>query len=211
LGNWYDSESAQVPLANQKNATFITPVLSKSKTYFVSVANGLGCEGSRTPVLAEITQFESAEIHTNGDLLISNYAEGNQWYFDTALIAGETKQSVKADKSGIYKVLISTNGCNTSADYHFVIAALEHPGDQSIAVFPNPVKTEASITIPAALKNITGLRIINMAGVSMNVIPLEPSTETRTKVIDMSNYPTGVYILQGIGAMGKIELKVIKQ
>ena len=43
--NWYEDLTAQTPIEGQHSATFETPSLKKSKTYFVSIVNSLGCEG----------------------------------------------------------------------------------------------------------------------------------------------------------------------
>ncbi|HMR56813.1 MAG TPA: gliding motility-associated C-terminal domain-containing protein, partial [Cyclobacteriaceae bacterium] len=50
---WYTVPTGGTALAGQTNSTFITPVLSTSTTYYVSVHDGT-CEGSRSPVLATI-------------------------------------------------------------------------------------------------------------------------------------------------------------
>ena len=50
---WYTVPTGGTALAGQTNSTFITPVLSTSTTYYVSIHDGT-CEGSRSPVLATI-------------------------------------------------------------------------------------------------------------------------------------------------------------
>lgn len=209
--NWYESLSDELPMENQKDSILTTPFLLKSRTYYVSVANDLGCEGMRMPVLAEIVQFSAAVIQQNGDSLVSNYATGNQWYFDDTMIVGATKQSVNIQSSGLYRVKVDVDGCNTSADYQLVITGAEKSSDLSIIAFPNPVVDEIVIEIPSSLRDVKSLRILNVQGKTMSDISLEPISGNRAIKIDMKHYPAGVYIIQAIGAKGKMEMKVVKQ
>lgn len=52
---WYDAadEGNQVGTGN----SFITPVLTESKTYYVTCLNAQGCQGNRTPVYATVKPF----------------------------------------------------------------------------------------------------------------------------------------------------------
>ena len=52
--NWYDAINALEPVVGNGTATFTTPLLIKTKTYYVSSVNSLGCEGLRTPVVATV-------------------------------------------------------------------------------------------------------------------------------------------------------------
>jgi hypothetical protein len=42
--NWYDSATATEPIAGENGASFITPVLELSRSFFVTAVNNLGCE-----------------------------------------------------------------------------------------------------------------------------------------------------------------------
>jgi hypothetical protein len=49
---WYESETATSVLA--EGVEFTTPILTASKTYYVSALSGTGCESGRVPVLVEV-------------------------------------------------------------------------------------------------------------------------------------------------------------
>ncbi len=51
---WYTVASGGTPIAGQTNASFVTPSISATTTYYVSIDNGT-CESSRTPVVATIS------------------------------------------------------------------------------------------------------------------------------------------------------------
>ncbi|MFC2125343.1 T9SS type A sorting domain-containing protein [Bacteroidota bacterium] len=53
--NWYESMDAVDPIADQHDASFVTPVLTDTTTYYVSAVNALDCESAiRVTVTAEI-------------------------------------------------------------------------------------------------------------------------------------------------------------
>jgi hypothetical protein len=52
---WYLTEDATDAIAGETGSTLVTPSLNKTKTYFVSAVNSLGCEGGRMAVTATVT------------------------------------------------------------------------------------------------------------------------------------------------------------
>lgn len=52
---WYLTEDAAEPIEGETASSFTTPVLTKTKTYFVAAVNSLGCEGAKKAVTAQIT------------------------------------------------------------------------------------------------------------------------------------------------------------
>jgi hypothetical protein len=209
--NWYESKSSTEPIANQHDSSFTTPPLATSTTYYVAVANALGCEGLRSAVSAEIVQFEDIQIIESGDSLKSTYTNGNQWYFNHELIFQATQQSLKPDQSGTYSVETTIDGCVTSTDHVLVITATERPAVNNLSVFPNPVSEQLTITIPDPFKNIREVMMINSFGQVVKRIVLQPMDEMAGGIVDMTGYPAGIYILQAVIASGVVEVKVVKQ
>lgn len=208
--NWYESASG-LPLEGEHASVFTTPFLSKSKTYYVSIAGALGCEGARVPVQAEVVYFDDASIRPTGDSLVSNFAEGNQWYFMGKAIPGATGQSIKPAQAGVYTVAATINGCVTSADHEFVITSAQQAESQNITVFPNPVQKGFSITVPHAFAGVEAMRLINGFGQVIATINLKSGSGVRTGYFDMTHFPSGVYVLQTVGAAHVAEVKLIKE
>ncbi|HEY9044961.1 MAG TPA: T9SS type A sorting domain-containing protein, partial [Ohtaekwangia sp.] len=206
---WYESGTATAAIGSAQGASYTTPALTQSKTYYVSAVSALGCEGTRKPVVAEIVTLEEAVIMENGDSLISNYATGNQWYFNNAIIANATTQSVKIEHtSGIYRVDVTYNGCTTSAERELIVAGIEH-GEASVTLYPNPVVKELHVEVPGNL-NVTAFRLLNVSGQQVGTLELQQSSGKRLGIFDMRNYPAGVYILQSTDAASVIETKIVK-
>ena len=89
---WYESQAATEAIAGQQTETLITPLLTTSKTYYVSIVNSSGCEGAQTPVTATVIQYNDVAITEVAGVLTSNYSQGNQWYLNGKVIAGATSQ-----------------------------------------------------------------------------------------------------------------------
>lgn len=207
---WYESLTATTPVASAQNATYTTPVINQSKTYYVSAVSAMGCEGTRQPVLAEIVTLQHATITEHGDSLSSNYTSGNQWYFNGAAIANGNTQSIKLQNhSGIYRVDVSVDGCTTSAERELIVAGIEH-GAATVSLYPNPVVKELHIEVPGHYTNVTAVRLMNAAGQEVGTLELQQESGKRTGILDMKNYPAGVYILQSTDAATTIEAKIMK-
>ncbi len=71
---WYDASDATAPIDGESGTTFLTPNLTKTKTFYVSVVNALGCEGARTAVEATITYPYDVAGVTNAQVCAGNAA-----------------------------------------------------------------------------------------------------------------------------------------
>ncbi len=209
--NWYDSEDAAISIADQHSDSLVTGVLSKSKTYYVSIINELGCEGARKSVLAEIVQVDEVQIYLdkNANQLVSNYEVNNQWFFNSEMIPQANGQKISPDQSGHYGVEVTVGGCQTTASYEFILTGAEKYKEAYVAVFPNPVVNQLTITIPDSFQYVAEIILINSAG--QTVRKLEKIEQNgHVFYFDMGNLPTGIYVLRILGSNGVHDQKVIK-
>jgi len=193
--NWYDSQEATTSIDGQHEAQFITPTLIKTKTYFVSVANSLGCEGGRAPVVAQVVNYDDAVITLDGKKMISNYETGNQWYLDGDLLTNATGKALEVQKSGLYTLEVTINGCTTSANEIMVVTGVEKPvySDQ-LQVYPNP--TDGIVEIVVDSRNKVRVNLISPLGVTLESKELSESNGRMRAQFDMSKNSSGVYIIQ---------------
>ena len=63
---WYEDKEGTNPIANITTSDFVTPALKKSKTYYVSAVNELGCEGDRVAVRADVIYTDPVTIEQVG-------------------------------------------------------------------------------------------------------------------------------------------------
>jgi hypothetical protein len=211
--NWYDSESAQLPITNQHSAVFVTPYLYKSATYFASIVSAQGCEGPKKSVLADVVATPQVSIARAGDFLESNYAEGNQWYFNQEIMNGATSEFIKPRQSGIYGLTVSIKGCAASSEYVMEVALvtdIETTEGNDISVFPNPVLENVYIKIPQNNAVIREVRLINIQGQHLKSFSITNFHGNYEGQFSMREYPSGLYFIEVVGDKSVTKIKVLK-
>lgn len=231
--NWYESESSQLPL-NEHTGLLETPVLDKSKTYYAAIQNSLGCEGVRKPVKATIEHLTPATITPSGESLISNYRDFNRWYYQDETSPFSTNDFISPEKTGRYRLEVTVDGCQTSAQYEFTksnpiiastntvnntattqgeetITTLEEEVPLAIQLSPNPTSGEILLELRGAVDDIREIRLISSIGQLFWSNKLDADSLLRPVKLQLHSYPAGVYIMQIIGDHQVFERKIIKQ
>ncbi|MEO7990173.1 MAG: T9SS type A sorting domain-containing protein [Chryseolinea sp.] len=207
---WYDDMTSETILFSGKDYT--TPVISKSRTYYVSATSTSGCISERKPVLATVVQFEDVIITESEDgVLHSSYSEGNKWFFNGVEMTDEVSSIMVPEKSGTYTVEVSTQGCSTSSDYVFVITAIENQNlAQGISVYPNPVVDKVYIDVERKT-DVSKITLHSNMGTVVAEGAWIKEGSNRKGIVDMSSLPTGVYILRLFTSDRILSLKVYKR
>ncbi|MEP7263833.1 MAG: gliding motility-associated C-terminal domain-containing protein [Bacteroidota bacterium] len=86
--------------------------------YTVSITTADGCSSVSTPVQVNIITLQQMISATgalsfcegNSVTLQSIFSQGNQWYFNGAILPGENTQELAATDSGYYQVAVNQNG-----------------------------------------------------------------------------------------------------
>ena len=138
---------------------------------------------------------ETPVVDSNGLVLTSSAATGNQWYKDGELIPGATGQEYIVEQNGWYWTIVTIDGCSSAESNHIYILVTgteQHNGpDCSIYPIPNNGRFDISITSPASstctleIYNILGARIYQLNDINLN--------GTFKKTIDLRPIPDGVY------------------
>ena len=212
LYRWYDSSTATVALAESAQNEFVTPVLDKTKTFYVSVVNALGCEGERVAAVAQIINFDDAAITEGDNTLSSNFTSGNQWFKDGVAIAGATSQTFKPEETGLYKVEVTIGACTTSAERVFTVTGLEDEAFEGLMIaYPNPVKDELLLEVKEGI--FAGSpRIVDLMGREVGTIKLKEEGAVSRGKFDFKGQASGIYLLQLSDRNGKlINKRIVKQ
>jgi hypothetical protein len=204
---WYDAENAVTALSVQNSPSFITPVLSAPKTFYVSLVNANGCEGTRKPVSAIIEKPVQATISIDGQKLVSNYSAGNQWYLDGIAIAGATGQTFEVQKSGIYSLKVTVGNCSTSAEREFAVTDLEGKSGEAVTMFPNPVAQD--LVISTRQSGPISVSVINSLGI--RVQQEEFSNGEGSNMLSVRNLATGLYYVYVSDGRNLYKKKIIKK
>jgi hypothetical protein len=79
----------------------------------------------------------------------------------------------------------------------------------SISIFPNPAQNQASITCNLSPQSQPMLSILNLDGMKISEMELNPYQHQF--IIDVSKFPSGVYILELLSSDGVIGKKLVKE
>ena len=149
------------------------------------------CSSPRVPVVAQTPS--PAVITRKSNLLSSNYASGNQWYFNDVAIEGSTNQTDTLHAPGNYKVVVSDSvGCQLeSAEYTYT------PGnDIGFSVSPNPNHGQFTLQFYLTKTDNANFRVIDINGQLIYEEKNPNFNGSYYKTIHIGAVSQGMYVLQ---------------
>ena len=144
--------------------------------------------------------------------IVSNSTAGNQWYYGSTLIPGETGQTLFPQYSGWYYDIVSINGCSspTSNHVYFIVEGTNNKAfTGKVVIYPNPGTGKFTLQIQTLQLERFDLTILNGLGLPIyqqNEIQVNDILE---KVIDLRPVPEGVYWVELKNDHQKIIKKII--
>ena len=204
---WYETAQGGSPIPGVTGATFMTPALQKSRTYFVSAVNSNQCEGERKPVEATVTLLDPVLITEEAGVLSSNYAAGNQWLLDGVPIQGATSNTYRPVITGKYGVIATASGCTTSSEIFFLVTGLETSSTDHVSVYPNPVIEKVRVTVQS--ENEVQVRIVNLLGILIHQKKLEGG-KIKEGQFDMQSHADGLYLVLVQDGLRTYQTRLIK-
>jgi len=138
-------------------------------------------------------------ITQQDSLLVSNFATGNQWFYEGVAIAGANGQNYNPAKSGNYQLKVAlTSGCTVVSDpIHFAVTA-KHPdgSDIGLSVFPVPASSKINVLFKSPTNNNLTLTLVNNAGQIVYAQRQTVSAGAFSSTMDISKQIMGTYILR---------------
>jgi hypothetical protein len=197
---WFDKESGGELLFT--GPAFETPVSAKSKTYYVvAMNNESGCYSTPSPATTEVINFTEPEITATGSTLSSNFADGNQWYFEGAAIHGATGQSLSVTEPGLYELMVQFHGCSLSASYNF------ESGPAGLQVYPNPTIDE--FTLSGIDETILQVELATPLGQQLSII--YKKGQKFDGQVNLRSLQDGLYLLIVTKAEQKYSYRIFKR
>ena len=174
-----------------------------SDVYSVTVTNANGCSATSAPMDVIINSNPiPPTIQQFDDSLKSSATKGNQWYFNSSILPGDTDQYYLALQSGIYMVERTNGyGCSSfSAPFNFTyiinVGIAESADNNSFSIYPNPATNELTFnTTSRPCCATAAVSIMNILGETLLSRSLSLG-EGRGEAIDISQLPAGMYFLQ---------------
>ena len=210
---WYNVPTGGTALATTNS--FTTPSISTSTTYYVEATNGT-CTSTRTAVVATVNAVAVPTGNANqtfcaGEtvgLLAITTGTNIVWYNaaangsvvpnNTPLVSGTTyfaTQNNGTCESPTRLAVTATLGACLGTD-EFVF--------KQIKLYPNPVTDLLTISNTDVMSSVM---VVDMLG---RILSTKNVNDTETK-IDLSNYPTGTYLVQVVVDSAVKTFKVIKR
>ena len=216
---WYFEEEDELPLAESSVGEYLTDPIDQSHTFFVAIANQLGCEGERVAVEASITNLDKPLISLDSlehgvYTLTSSYDNGNQWLKDGEIIEGATLNSYIMTEPGFYSVLVAQEGCTVISDvydYQDIITGIDDLGEEElITVYPNPFTSTIEVNLAAAKLNPRKLeiRVFDMSG---KIVYYDKKLNNEINLIDLQRLDNGIYLINVYDGSKSIQRKIVKE
>jgi len=182
---------------------------NSSGTYADIIPNACGCDSTITIDLTVISIDTSVTL--NESVLTANQLDANyQWLICNTgfTINGAIDQSYTPIVNGLYAVRIKKNGCiATSSCFSMLVTKLnEYKLENSISLYPNPVKDKLTIDLNKTY-NVIEVEIDDIAGKRV----LFKSFKNHSRIyINMENFNEGIYFLQLKADIVKTAFKILK-
>ncbi len=207
---WYSSIDATDILAT--GATYTTPELSQSRTYYASIRSDGGCHGSKVAVVATIISFEDVVIRQVGDTLISSYDSGNQWYHDGVKIDSETGNKIVPSEPGVYRVVVQLSKyCSSSAEVEVedIVTGDLDELTLGITAAPNPADDFILITTDNLFDD--NVYVVNAMGQRLLSATLQQTDNLKQVQLQIKGLPEGFYYVQAMKQGKPAFFKIIKK
>lgn len=150
-------------------------------------------------------------ITQNGLVLTSSSPTGNQWYLNGNPITGATGQNYTATQNGNYTVVVTQNGCSSSASTAVNISGVGIEGYTTLGmlkVYPNPANEQLNVILIMNENSNVTIRLINTLGQTVYSLQ-ENNIQQMQKSIETANFSRGVYFLELSNENGRVLEKII--
>ncbi|HZY80302.1 MAG TPA: T9SS type A sorting domain-containing protein [Cyclobacteriaceae bacterium] len=210
---WYSNVDDNTPAGT--GASFETPTLIKSRTFYVSIMTSSGCESMRVAVRAEVVNFTDPVIEQDGELLTVDYPRPKQWYFNSTPMTNDTTSTIRPGMPGTYSVFVSVRSCKAIASYsyiatpHSIVAGDILGAASEVKIYPNPVSDVLHFgPVESKINNVS---LENSSGQNVGDFTLKSEGGSTSGKYDMSQLPAGLYFITIKYAGETKRQKVIKK
>lgn len=175
----------------------VSPVGGTGNLY-VYGTNPCGFGGASPLFLVTVTDPPAAPvIYQIADTLFSNYATGNQWYFNGNPITGATERTFHATESGWYWDVVFRYGMlsDTSNNIYVTLTGIENRDEETVRVYPVPNNGRFVLSVNKPSGSPYTLAIYNPVGLKIHELNEIPGKAAFEMHIDLQPIPPGIYTL----------------
>jgi hypothetical protein len=187
--------------------TFNNQTIIQSGIYYDTLMNSAGCDSIITLNLT-INNANTATTQSGTQLTATATGTNYQWLTCNpfTIISGANSQAFTATANGDYAVAVTENGCTDTSNCMTVnsVGINEIHANNSITTSPNPTYSIFKIVCPMNGGNVI---LYNSFGQKL----LTSKIENQTSLIDISQYPKGIYIAEITDNKTSYRVKIIKE
>ena len=192
---WYTQATGGTPIAGANGASYTTPSLSATTTYYVATANAANCESPRVAATATVNAQPAPTLTPNGPTTfcdggaVTLTAAGGgtgasyQFLLNGQPITGATGTSYFATQTGQYSVLATTPTCSGTSPALSVTAT--PPPSAAFAYATSTFCLSGANPVPT-ITGATGGTFSSTAGLSLNAT---------TGVVNLGASTAGTYVV----------------
>ena len=178
----------------------------------VQLANGdwIAASSSNGFIFRKYTEISNVPyIYENNGVLTTIDAASYQWYLNNEPILNATESSHTAAQNGAYTVMTSTyDGCSRlSGAYTMISLGIAKEFTSGISIYPNPSNGLFTLKGNALNSKLQHVKVLNTLGATV----YSSQQIQLNQVVDIQNFPSGVYFIELQFNSGKEVYKVIKQ
>jgi hypothetical protein len=184
------------------SATYTTTGLTTGAVVTCTMTSSNTCVTTSTANSSSITVTvnptpSTPTITQNGVVLTSSSATGNQWYLNGVLIPGATSQTYTATTNGNYTVVVTSNGCASSASAVSTVSTVtvDENDPYLTVIYPNPTNGNFTVSFNANSSEKYTLRIYNDIGQIVVSEVINNHNGAYSKAIELGDKASGVYTL----------------
>jgi hypothetical protein len=195
---------------NVNNAsTMVSPQVT---TNYIVTGYQNACYDTATIKVKVYQALITPVILIDADTLMSNYNNGNQWYYYYSAIAGATSDQYLPPVTGIYQVQVTDSlGCKSEFSLPASVVLGIDQNDfeltNSYKVYPNPSQGIFHVISEAAHYNIT-MEVLTVTGYLLHKQIIAESSFSKPITVDLSHLSKGIYVVKFQTDMGVYESKI---
>lgn len=194
---WEVSSGGQIVSGEGTSSINVTWNADGVQTVYVGYTGLSGCN-TVIPSSYDVTVYPSPPspyITANGNMLMSNSPDGNQWYYEGVPVANATAPTYFATQTGWYWDVVTLNGCpsDTSNNLYVLVMGLSGQEVTLFSVYPSPSDGIFYIAFSCPENQTADISVFNILG--NKIIDYPKRKGPLTFKVDISNEPAGVYLV----------------
>lgn len=186
---------------------FVDSLIATTGTYRKVLHTYYGCDSIITLTLVP-GQIDKPIILINGNTLSTGTYNNYQW-LDAAgnAIPGATNRTYQPVNPGPVRVAVyNSTGCSDTSDVFDYLDIAEPLTGTSLRVYPNPADDRVHIT----LQGHSGIALLTLQTVDGRTIQ-QHTVDSDTFHLDLSQVPSGMYMIRITATAGTYTCKIVKQ